>query len=202
MREYGALFTLRGTGPSTEMLVSGVAMERGIRSTSHACCSNSAAVGRSLGFLLRQATPGTLGNIAIAACRHGITTPTIKASEGVSLSGLCVHMNAATKHQADSSLYISKSHLLKQRRRKSRPSLDRRCGMAGGSLVEAMWNSADTCAVTPSPLPCASSCHAAPVMHATSLYTRHFTGPPYFTSYPSVFHGLPNGISEDHGTWL
>ena len=59
--------------------------------------------------------------------------------------------SAAITDEVDASINISESHLLKQRRRKSRPSLDRRCGIAGGSLVEAMWNSADTCAVTFSP---------------------------------------------------
>ena len=34
--------------------------------------------------------------------------------------------------------------LLKQRRRKSQPSLDSRGGITGGSFVWAMWNSADT----------------------------------------------------------
>ena len=37
------------------------------------------------------------------------------------------------------------THLLKQRTRKSRPSLDSRGGITGGSFVDAMWNRADTC---------------------------------------------------------
>ncbi len=41
-------------GPSTEMLAKGVAMDLGMRSASQGCFSNSADVGRSLGFLYEQ----------------------------------------------------------------------------------------------------------------------------------------------------
>ena len=43
------------------------------------------------------------------------------------------------------SLIIPSAHLLKQRMRKSRPSLERWGGMTGGLSVDAMWNSAVTC---------------------------------------------------------
>jgi hypothetical protein len=36
-------------------------------------------------------------------------------------------------------------HLLKHWSRKSRPSLDNTSGITGGSLEDAMWNSAETC---------------------------------------------------------
>ena len=48
--------TRKMVGPSTEMLARGVAMDRGRRSASQGCFSSSADVGRSLGFLYRQAS--------------------------------------------------------------------------------------------------------------------------------------------------
>ncbi len=150
------------TGPSTEMLARGVAIALGMRSTSQGWFNSSADVGRSLGFLNRQ--PGGLAmskskpqslsqddlseafphSVCLSSAKLFFSRPARNCQLTVTLKTrqIVLHDRESVSRKA---VEPQQAHLLKQQRRKSLPSLDSRGGMTGGSLVDAMWNSAATC---------------------------------------------------------